>query len=137
MLNDIHLRSKPVGLNMHLGKTKVMLNPYTSSAPIIVDGKTIEEVESYIYLGKVVTKDGDLLPEVKRRIATGVGSFWKGEQHHEKPQSKYDSETWALTLNQSELLAVIQRKRADHAGHHTAKQRDKHLDPPTNWSDRY
>ena len=92
MLNDIHLmiRSEPVGFNMHLGKTKVMLNQYTSSAPIIVDGTrtTIEEVESYIYLGTVVTKDGDLLPEAKEKDSTGMGSFWKGEQHHEKPQSK-------------------------------------------------
>ena len=77
ILNYIHLRSKPVDLNIHLGKTKVMLIQYTSSAPITVDGQTVEEVESYIYLEKVVTKDGDLLPEIKRSIALGWAAFAK------------------------------------------------------------
>ena len=85
---DIYLRSKPVGVNMHLGETKVMLNQYTSSAPIIVDGKTIEEVESYIYLWKVITKDGDLLPEIKRRIALGWAAFGKVNNITKNPKKQ-------------------------------------------------
>ena len=81
---------------MHLGKIKVMLNYYTSSAPIILDGQAIEEVESRIYLGKVVTKDGDLLPEIKEKDSSGMGSFWRGEQHHEEPQSEYDNQKKGL-----------------------------------------
>ena len=66
MLVDINNYSKPVGLNMHLGKTKIMLNNHTEKATVEVDGKTIEEVEKYVYLGKTVSRDGDLMPEIKR-----------------------------------------------------------------------
>ena len=51
MLQDIHGISKPVGLKMHLGKTKVMCNKHVNKDDVIVDGKKIEEVDSYVYLG--------------------------------------------------------------------------------------
>ena len=41
MLVDINNYSKPVGLNMHLGKTKIMLNDHTEKATVEVDGKAI------------------------------------------------------------------------------------------------
>ncbi|KAK4328562.1 hypothetical protein Pmani_001038 [Petrolisthes manimaculis] len=50
MLTDIHRTSGSVGLSMHLGKTKVMLNDHATRSIISVDGKNIEEVDSYIYL---------------------------------------------------------------------------------------
>ena len=41
---------------MHLlEKTKVMLNNHTNKVTFTVDGKIIEEVEKYVYLGKTVT----------------------------------------------------------------------------------
>ena len=46
MLVDISNYSKPVDLNMHLGKTNIMLNNHTEKATVEVDGKAIEEVES-------------------------------------------------------------------------------------------
>ena len=78
MLMDIHIASKPVGLNMHFGKSKVMLNDHTTKSPVIVNGKVIEEVDRYVvYLGKTVTNNGDLLPEIKRRICLGWTAFGK------------------------------------------------------------
>ena len=62
MLTDIHNTSKPAGLNMHLGKTKVMFNEHAKKCTITVNGENIKEVDSYVYLGKTVTKDGELLP---------------------------------------------------------------------------
>ena len=59
--------SKPVGLNLHLGKTKVMFNKHVTLPNIILDGTTIEQVECYIYLGRIIMWDGNLLLEVKRR----------------------------------------------------------------------
>ena len=56
MLQDIHDISKPVGLKMHLGKTKIMCNKHVNKDDVIVDGKKIEEVDSYVYLGQMVTK---------------------------------------------------------------------------------
>ena len=59
MLQGSHAISKPVGLKMHLGKTKVMCNKHVNKDDVIVDGKKIEEVDRYVYLGKMVTKDHD------------------------------------------------------------------------------
>ena len=77
ILQDIHNASKPVGLNMHLGKTKVMFNKHATKSTITVDGRAIEEVESYIYLGRTLTNDGEILTDIRRRIALGWAAFGK------------------------------------------------------------
>ena len=59
MFQDIHGISKPVGLKMHLGKTKVICNKHVNKDDVIVDGKKIEEFDKYVYLGQNVTKDHD------------------------------------------------------------------------------
>ena len=64
MLTDTHLASKPVGLNMNLSKTMVMLNANATTSTVAVDGNTIEKVDRYVYFGKTVTQAGDLLPEI-------------------------------------------------------------------------
>ena len=51
MIQDIHDISKPGGLKMHLGKTKVMCNKHVNKDDVIVDGKEIEEVHRYVYIG--------------------------------------------------------------------------------------
>ena len=52
MLTDIHSTSKPSGLNMHLGKTKVMFNEHAKKCAITVNGETIKEFDSYVYLAR-------------------------------------------------------------------------------------
>ena len=74
MRQDIHDISKSVGLKMHLGKTKVMCNKHVNK-DMIVDGKKIEEVDRYVYLGQMVTKDQDKLQEMKRRIGQECSAF--------------------------------------------------------------
>lgn len=55
MLTDIYRTSSLVGLNIHLGKTEVMINDHATRSIIFVDGKHIEEVDIYIYLDKKVS----------------------------------------------------------------------------------
>ena len=62
---------------MNLSKTKVMLNENATTSTVTVDGNTIGNVDRYVYLGKTVTQAGDLLPEIKRRIALGWAAFSK------------------------------------------------------------
>ena len=45
---------------MNLSKTKVMLNENATTSTVAVDGNIIEKVERYVYLGKTVTRVGDL-----------------------------------------------------------------------------
>ena len=52
LLTDIHSTSKPSGLNMHLGKTKVMFNEHAKKCAITVNGETIKEFDSYVYLAR-------------------------------------------------------------------------------------
>ena len=59
ILQDIDDISKPVGLKMHLVKTKRMYNKPVNKDYVNVDGKKIEDVDSYVYLGKMMTKDLD------------------------------------------------------------------------------
>ena len=48
------------------------------SAQLLLMEKTSKKVDSYVYLGKTVTKDGDLLPEIRQRIALGWAALVKG-----------------------------------------------------------
>ena len=59
MLQDIYDISKPVGLKMYLEKIKVICNKDVNKDDVIVDGKKIEEVDKYVHLGQMVTKDHD------------------------------------------------------------------------------
>ena len=112
---------------MNLSKTKVMLNESATTSTVAVDGNTIEKVDRYVYLGKTVTQAGDLLPEIKRRIALGWAAFSKvanimksrkasmnvkRKVHNEYvlPVMVYGSETWELKKAHMELLSVAQRK---------------------------
>ena len=52
-------------------KTNVMLNENDTTSTVAVDGNIVEKLHRYVYLGKMVTRVGDLLPEIKRRIALG------------------------------------------------------------------
>ena len=75
MIQDIHETSKPVGLNMHLRKTKVMCNPAVNKTDININGRKIEEVNSYIYLGQMMTKDHVQEQELRHRIGLGWTAF--------------------------------------------------------------
>ena len=116
MMQYIHNISKLVGLKMHLGKTKVMCNKHVNKNYVIVDGKKIEEVDRYVYLGQMVTKDHDQIQEIKRRIGQGWSVFCKLDIMHDKnvlmrlkrkaynecilPVMTYGCETWLLSNTQ-------------------------------------
>ena len=43
-----------------------MLNNPTNKATVTIDGKIVEEVGKYVYLGKTVKRDGDLSDQKPR-----------------------------------------------------------------------
>ena len=77
MLQNIHDISKLFGRKMHLGKTKVMCNKHVNKDDVIVNGKKIEEVKRYAYLGQMITKDHGQVQEMKMRIRQGWSAFGK------------------------------------------------------------
>ena len=58
ILRDIDETSKPMGRNMHLGWTNVMFNNHVAPSLVTLDGKVIEEVDTYVYPGRMLTKNG-------------------------------------------------------------------------------
>lgn len=64
-----------VGLYIHRGKTKILkVNP-TSKEPVRLDGKALEEMESFTYLGSMVDKHGGTDADVKTRISKARSAF--------------------------------------------------------------
>ena len=61
--------SENVGLKLNIQKTKVMASgPITSWQ---VDGKTMETVTNFIFLGSKITADDDCSHEIKRCLLLG------------------------------------------------------------------
>jgi hypothetical protein len=65
-------------MEMNVEKTKVMKisrQPFT--AKIMIDQKQLENVESFKYLGSMLTNDGRCTCEIKCRIAMAKAAFIK------------------------------------------------------------
>ena len=61
--------SGKVGLKLNIQKTKIMASgPITSWE---IDGKTVETMSDFIFLGYKITTDGDYSLEIKRRLLLG------------------------------------------------------------------
>ena len=63
-LMKVKEESEKAGLKLNIHKTKIM-----ASSPITswqIDGKTVETVTDFIFLGSKITADGDCSHEIKR-----------------------------------------------------------------------
>ena len=61
--------SEKVGLKLNIQKTKIVASsPMTSWQ---IDGKTMETVTDFIFLGSKITVDGDCRQEIKRHLVIG------------------------------------------------------------------
>ena len=66
-------KSEEFGLKLNIQKTKIMASgPITSWQ---VDGKTIEIVTDFIFLGSKITADGDCSHEIKKTLAPWKKSY--------------------------------------------------------------
>ena len=68
-LMKVKEKGEKVGLKLSIQKTKIM-----ASSPITswqIDGKTVETVADFIYLGSKITAGGDCSHEIKRRLLLG------------------------------------------------------------------
>ena len=69
LLMKVKEESEKVGLQLSIQKTKIMVSgPITSWQ---IDGKTMETVADFIFLGSKITVDGDCSHEIKRRLLLG------------------------------------------------------------------
>ena len=69
LLMKVKQESEKVGLKLNIQKIKIMASgPITSWQ---IDGKTMETVRDFIFLGSKITADGDCSREIKRRLLLG------------------------------------------------------------------
>jgi sorting nexin-29 len=122
--------AKLIGLNINEDKTKYLFSSTTSCTvppPLNIDGYTFEPVESFVYLGSMITNKNDLGHEVRRRITAANKSYF-GLQNHLKnkrlsratkfllyktlirPVLTYSAECWATTKNDERQLDIFERK---------------------------
>ena len=69
LLMKVKEEGEEVGFKLNIQKTKI-----TASGPITswqIDGKTVETVTDFIFLGSKITGDGDCSHEIKRRLLLG------------------------------------------------------------------
>ena len=69
LLMKVNEENEKVNLKLNIQKTKMM-----ASSPITswqIDGKTMETVTDFIFLGSKITVDGDCSHEIKRHLLRG------------------------------------------------------------------
>ncbi|VDP19295.1 unnamed protein product [Schistosoma margrebowiei] len=60
--------SASVGLSIYKMKTKVLKFKTKNNNPVTLDGETLEDVESFTYLGSIIDEQGGSDADVKARI---------------------------------------------------------------------
>ena len=80
-LLDVKEESEKAGLKLNIQKTKIMASgPITSWQ---IDGETKEIVTDFVFLGSIITTDGDCSHEIKRylllgrKAMTNLDNIWK------------------------------------------------------------
>ena len=69
LLMKVKEESEKVGLKLNIQKTKIMASgPITSWE---IDGKAMETMTDFIFLGSKITADGDCSHEIKRHLLPG------------------------------------------------------------------
>ena len=100
LLMRVKEKSVKAGLKVNIQKTKIM-----ASSPITswqIDGKTMETVTDFIFLGSKITIDGDRSHEIKKRMLLGrkamtnLDSILKRQRHHFANKGPY-SETYGFS----------------------------------------
>ena len=111
LIEKVSVESKKKGLLLNINKTKVMTTDNTDNFNI--DGKELEVVSSFNYLGSMISSDGLCTNEIKRRIALGrsamtaLNKIWKDKNITTKTKIKlvkslvfpvaiYGCETWTV-----------------------------------------
>ena len=68
-------KSEKAGLKLNIKKTKIMASVSISSRQI--DGKNVETVTHFLFLGSKITVDGDSSHEIKRHLLLGRKAMTK------------------------------------------------------------
>ena len=116
-----------VGLKVNEQKTQVLRKNARTDEPIQLNGKPLEDVQEFNYLGSKITTDGDCMTEINSRISKAGQAFgmlrniWKTNNLSLQTKIKifksnvlsvllYGSECWKTTTIIEQKLEVFQTK---------------------------
>ena len=119
--------SRSTGLIINSAKTKVIRMNNTNEHTITINGTDIEEVDTFIYLGATVSKEGGTDREKRRRLGHArvaynkLRKIWSSSQFSRKTKLKifksnvisvllYGSETWKMNKGDEKLLDTFLHK---------------------------
>ena len=86
------------GLKINIQKMKIMASgPITSW---LTDSKKVDTVADFIFLGSIITADGDCSHEIKRRLLLGI----KKQRHHFANKGLYSQD--GFSRNQVRMREV-------------------------------
>ena len=87
LLIKVKEESEKVGLKLNIQKTNIMASgPITSWQ---IDGKTMETVTDFIFLGSKITADGDCSHKNQKMLALWKKSYDKRRQHIKKQRHHF------------------------------------------------
>ena len=141
LVERVRRASEKAGLYLNVGTTKVMTTG--DIGEVTVDGKDIEVVTKFVFLGALITKDGLCVKEVRRRIAMGkaamggLTSIWKDRGVTMETKVKlvkvlvfpivlYGAETWTMRKHERRKIdAFVLEKSTESI---VDGEKDKHMD---------
>ncbi|VDP67819.1 unnamed protein product [Schistosoma mattheei] len=120
--------SASVGLNMHKGKSNIFKHNTENTKPIKIDGGTLEEVETFTYLGSIIDEQGGSVTDVKATIIKARSAFlqlrniWNTKQlstnikvtvfnTNVETVLLYGAETWRTTTTVTKKAQVFVNNR--------------------------
>ncbi|VDO26991.1 unnamed protein product [Schistosoma margrebowiei] len=103
--------SASVGLNIQKAKTKVLKYNTENSNPITLDGETLEDVESFTYLGSIIDEQGGSDGQSKGRIPTS-------EEHMELKTTFSQYQSQNLRYERKDGPTVWSWNLEDYYNHH-------------------
>ena len=125
LVERVRRASEKAGRYLHVGKTKVMTTG--DIGEVTVDGKDIEVVTKFVFLGALIPKDGLCENEVRRRIAMGKAamggltsiSLWKDRGVTMETKVKlvkflvfpivlYGAETWTMRKHERRKIDAFE-----------------------------
>ncbi|VDP77807.1 unnamed protein product [Schistosoma mattheei] len=109
--------SVSVGLNIHEGKTKVLKFKTKNSNPITLDGETLEDIESFTYLGSIIDEQGGSDADVNSRIGKGraaslhleLKTTFNQYQSHNLQYERQHNQFYCMELKLGELQQPTSR----------------------------